>query len=179
MSTPWLQGVIDLLDHSDNTRFPCFQLLRAKLESIRCLESLRDLTRLPLLSLSWEEIQIVLSVFSKTSLWTVEDGLYNMISSSESTAPPGCYTTEGHSLASLRSLISDDECTPASAVCWMGGYFGVLRPVSQVDADNVVLRLLDHLLELRPIGPTPPTQVKSTRRPSARTTSSALPSASQ
>ena len=71
----WLQGVIDLLDQSDKAHHLSFQLLRAKLESVKHLESYSDLVRLPLLSLSWEEIQLVLSLFSETSLWTVEGGL--------------------------------------------------------------------------------------------------------
>ena len=47
----WLQGVIDLLDRSNEAHHLSSQLLRAKLESIKHLDSYRDLVRLPLLSL--------------------------------------------------------------------------------------------------------------------------------
>ena len=178
----WLQGVIGLLDHSDKAHHLSFQLLRAKLESIKHLESYGDLVRLPLLSLSWDEIQIVLSLFSEASLWAIEDGLYTMISPPASRAPSGCSPAEGHSLASLRSLVSVDGHAPEEAVCWMGGSFGVLRPVSQVDADNVILRLLDHLLDLLDLRPVPSTlsaPVKAAKRPGVKATSSILSPVSQ
>jgi hypothetical protein len=109
------------------------------------------------------------------------DGLYTMISSPESPALTDNYPAGGHSLASLRSLVSSDGYTPEGAVCWMGGCFGVLQPVSQVDADNVILRLLDHLFDLRPVSPAPSASasIGVTKHPGVRATSSALSPVSQ
>jgi hypothetical protein len=69
----WIQEIIDLLDRSGGAHHSGLQLLRAKLDSIKHLESYRDLMRFPLLSLSWEEIQNIMSLFSDISLWTAED----------------------------------------------------------------------------------------------------------
>jgi hypothetical protein len=138
----WLQEWADSLNNGDSTDEAV--LFGVKLETILATET-DSIAHLTSLRVSWRELIILAPTAFNMSLWTSRNGRLLMIggigSGQEGFREP---PTHLRHLSCLRNLFKEDG--PMS-IQWNGRFHCDAVLPRRADADNVVLRLVDHLAD--------------------------------